>query len=244
VKLSVVVPVHNEIDNIKPLIAEIVHALDDQHDYEMIFVNDASTDHTLYQLKKMMQRYPHLRVLTHSICCGQSTALSTGIKAASSPVIATLDGDGQNDPKDIPELVKAFFAHQAEGEVIIAGYRKNRQDTKWKKISSKIANTVRKTILNDDTLDTGCALKIFSKDLFLSLPYFDHMHRFLPALAKRTGAKVISVDVNHRPRAHGTSSYGTIDRLKAGLVDLAGVYWLMKRAKSPGVTEETIQNEQ
>lgn len=241
-KLSVVIPVHNEAANIEPLIEELIETLNGKFDYEMIYVDDASTDNTPDQLKKMLKTHPRLRVITHRVCCGQSTAIFTGIQKASSPLIATLDGDMQNDPRNIPLLVDMYLRHSEEGEVMITGFRAKRHDTLWRKVSSRIANTVRQGILKDSTMDTGCGIKVFSRSFFLTLPYFDHMHRFLPALSKRAGAMVLSVPVNHRPRHHGVSNYGTLDRLMAGVVDLAGVFWLIKRFKNPEITEVTVNH--
>ena len=234
-RLSVVVPVRNEQDNLQGLIAEICAALNGVIDYEIIYVDDGSTDDTLSRLKLMRMQYPQLRIMHHAKSCGQSTAVRTGVKAASGDWIATLDGDGQNDPADIPKLLVAL---QQGVELVGGNRRKSRRDVWVKRISSVIANGVRSKLLDDNTPDTGCGLKLFSRDVFLDLPYFDHMHRFLPALIKRRGGKILSVAVNHRPREHGKSNYGTIDRLLVGIVDLFGVAWLQRRAKLPIVTEE------
>jgi len=234
-RLSVVVPVRNEQDNLQGLIAEICAALNGVIDYEIIYVDDGSTDDTLSRLKLMRMQYPQLRIMHHAKSCGQSTAVRTGVKAASGDWIATLDGDGQNDPADIPKLLVTL----RQGVELVGGNRrKSRRDVWVKRISSVIANGVRSKLLDDNTPDTGCGLKLFSRDVFLDLPYFDHMHRFLPALVKRHGGKILSVAVNHRPREHGKSNYGTIDRLLVGIVDLFGVAWLQRRAKLPIVTEE------
>lgn len=233
--LSVVVPVRNEQDNIAPLITEIRAALDGVVDYEIIYVNDGSTDATPQKLAEMRQTCPQLRVVRHAQSCGQSTAVRSGVKAAKGEWIATLDGDGQNDPADIPKLIAAL----EEGVELVGGNRRHaRRDTWIKRISSIIANGVRSRLLQDDTPDTGCGLKLFRRDVFLDLPYFDHMHRFLPALVIRRGGRVVSVHANHRPRARGVSNYGTLDRLMVGIVDLFGVMWLQRRAKRPIVSEE------
>ncbi len=237
-ELSVVVPIHNEEDNVEPLIAEIDRVLIDTGDYEMVFVDDGSTDATLVRLDGLRARYPRLRVLRHRYCCGQSTALLTGIRMARGRVIATLDGDGQNNPADIPKLVAALKTlDQGATKGMVAGFRKRRKDTAWRRFSSKVANAVRGSLLGDNTPDTGCGLKVFSRELFLSLPYFDHMHRFLPALVQRAGGKVVSVEVDHRPRMRGVSKYGTWQRLWVGIVDLFGVMWLQRRAQIPEVEE-------
>ncbi|WP_367025892.1 glycosyltransferase family 2 protein [Methylococcus sp. ANG] len=237
-RLSVVVPVHNEIDNLESLIGEITQALSPLGDYEIVYVDDGSTDGTLEKLRALKASVPALRVLRHVRCCGQSTALRTGILAARGAWIATLDGDGQNDPADIPRLLEALDQLGGEtGRGMVAGYRRKRKDTGWRRFSSRIANAVRGGLLRDNTPDTGCGLKVFSRALFLELPYFDHMHRFLPALTQRAGAPVISVEVNHRPRLSGVSKYGTWHRLWVGIVDLFGVMWLQRRARVPQVEE-------
>ncbi|MCF7968626.1 MAG: glycosyltransferase family 2 protein, partial [Methylococcaceae bacterium] len=215
-KLSIVVPVHNENENLRPLIEEIESAVTGLGKHEIVYVDDGSSDDTLSRLGALKASFPALRVLYHIRCCGQSTALRTGIKAANGEVIVTLDGDGQNDPANIPAMLEAWRelkkADQGRG-ALIAGYRRNRKDTGWRKFSSRFANRIRAALLGDATPDTGCGLKLFDRSLFLELPYFDHMHRFLPAHAQRAGAKVVSLEVNHRPRTLGISKYGTWQRL-------------------------------
>jgi dolichol-phosphate mannosyltransferase len=234
-QLSVVVPVRNEEDNISPLIAEIRAALDGVVDYEIVYVNDGSTDSTPQRLAEIRQTCPQLRIIRHQKSCGQSTAVRSGVKAAKGDWIATLDGDGQNDPADIPKLIAAL----EPGVELVGGNRRHaRRDTWIKRISSVIANGVRSRMLRDSTPDTGCGLKLFSREIFLDLPYFDHMHRFLPALVIRHGGRVVSVPANHRPRERGVSNYGTLDRLMVGIVDLFGVMWMQRRAKNPVATEE------
>lgn len=233
-EISVVVPVKNEQDNVASLIAEIDAALS-KVKHEIIYVNDGSTDATLSTLKQLQKKYKQLRVISHQQSCGQSTAVRTGVKFARYDWVATLDGDGQNNPADIPKLIDAV----SEGVELVGGNRRlSRRDTFIKRISSVIANTVRSAMLRDDTPDTGCGLKLFQREAFLDLPYFDHMHRFLPALIKRRGGKIVSVHVHHRNREHGKSNYGTIDRLIVGIVDLFGVAWLQRRAKLPKAKEE------
>ena len=236
-KISVVVPVHNETDNVETLIAEIDQALNKQDAYEMIFVDDGSTDDTLLKLKQAMQTYPSLRVIKHQNSCGQSRAIHSGVMAAQYDWIATLDGDGQNDPADIPNLINALTEHNSDKLWMLAGFRHQRNDTGWRRFSSKFANAIRQAILHDDTPDTGCGLKLFRRDKFLALPYFDHIHRFMPAMIQMAGGDVISVKVNHRPRHHGQSKYGTLDRLMAGIVDLLGAIWLKKRHSLPIASE-------
>lgn len=236
-QLSVVVPVRNEQDNVASLIAEINAALQSVIQHEIIYVDDGSTDGTYATLKELQRQYTQLRIVRHAISCGQSTAVRTGVKLAKFDWIATLDGDGQNNPADIPKLLSAL----AEGVELVGGNRRqSRRDTWIKRVSSVIANTVRSNMLKDDTPDTGCGLKLFSRAAFLDLPYFDHMHRFLPALIKRRGGKVVSVHVSHRNREHGKSNYGTLDRLMVGIVDLFGVAWLQRRAKIPQVAEDEV----
>lgn len=238
-KISVVVPVRNEAENIIPLLEEIAAALAGADAYEIIYVDDGSTDSTPSMLQQAMRRYRALRVVQHRQSYGQSTAIHTGVKTARHPWIATLDGDGQNDPADIPRLYQTLMAGQERQPTLwmAAGWRNKRHDTAWRKFSSKIANAVRGALLGDNTPDTGCGLKVFARDNFLTLPYFDHMHRFLPALVLRAGGQVVSEPVNHRARTQGQSKYGTLDRLWVGIVDLLGVIWLQKRAKIAEVTE-------
>jgi len=233
--LSVVVPVRNEEDNVADLIAEIRQSLHKKITYEIIYVDDGSSDHTYKNLQNLQKKYKELSVIRHQKSCGQSTAVRTGVKHAKYDWIATLDGDGQNNPQDIPELLKAL----KEGVELVGGNRRHsRRDTWIKRVSSVIANGVRSWMLQDDTPDTGCGLKLFSKEAFLDLPYFDHMHRFLPALIKRRGGLIVSVPVSHRPRTHGHSNYGTIDRLLVGIVDLFGVAWLQRRSKLPQIKKD------
>lgn len=235
-QVSVVVPVRNEEGNVASLIGEIDAAL--KHiTHEIIYVDDGSTDNTYSQLKSLQSQFTQLKIVRHAQSCGQSTAVRTGVKAAQYAWVATLDGDGQNDPADIPKLMAAI----TDGIDLAGGNRRaSRRDTWIKRISSVIANTVRSKMLNDDTPDTGCGLKLFKREAFLDLPYFDHMHRFLPALIKRRGGKIVSVPVAHRNREHGKSNYGTIDRLLVGVVDLFGVAWLQRRAKIPQVIEDKV----
>ena len=238
--LSVVVPVFNERDNIIPLIDEIVVALDGFVNYEIIYVNDGSSDDTLEMLINKQKTTPTLRVLEHAKSCGQSTAVRTGVKNAKSDWIATLDGDGQNVPKDIPNLYKkAMDADPNDNVWLIAGWRKKRNDSWLKLKSSKYANAIRSWMLKDKTPDTGCGLKVFRRDIFIDLPSFDHMHRYLPALYQRAGGKVENVEVSHRAREMGISKYGFWNRALVGITDLLGVSWLIRRGKRPEVSEHT-----
>ena len=235
--VSVVVPVYNEPENVEPLVAEIDGVLAGGQAYELIFVDDGSSDGTRMALTRAKRRFSRLRCLTHAENCGQSAALRTGILAARGRDVVTLDGDGQNDPADIPRLLSLLAA--GEGNLgLVAGQRRRRQDDIVKRLGSRIANAVRGWLLGDRTPDTGCGLKAFPREIFLRLPYFDHMHRFLPALVLREGHGVRLVEVNHRPRIHGLSKYGTFDRLWIGIVDLIGVLWLKRRQRRPSRIEE------
>lgn len=228
--VSVVVPVRNEAGNIAPLVAEIAAALEGQWPFEIVYVNDGSTDGTEAELQRLMALHPWLRRVRHKQSCGQSAAVRTGVAAARAPLVVTLDGDGQNDPAFIPAMIRALEA--GGGQVgLIAGQRVGRKASGFKKMQSRIANAVRGAVLRDGTRDTGCGLKAFQRDLFLALPYFDGLHRFLPALIKREGKSIGYVDVVDRPRAHGVSNYGMWDRLWVGILDLAGVWWLVRRRK-------------
>jgi len=232
VDFSVVVPVCNEAENVEPLAREIDAALNNRA-YEMIFVNDGSTDETAAILKKLKSSLPALRVLSHSFRSGQSAAVASGVRAARAPWVATLDGDGQNDPADIPRLIEARDGPEGRGVQLFMGNRKaSRKDTAFRKLQSSVANGVRSSLLGDGTPDTGCGIKLFSREVFMDLPRFDHMHRFLPALFQRHGARVVSVPVSHRPRTRGTSKYGMLNRLWVGIVDIGGVMWLRRRYKS------------
>ena len=235
-QLSVVVPVFNESGNVATLIDEITAALRGVVAFEMVFVDDHSRDDTLAILRAARQRAPELRVLHHERQSGQSTAIRNGVKAARAPWIATLDGDGQNDPADLPKLLAARDAGPADVK-LYAGWRVNRQDTGSKKWASKWANGIRSRLLRDATPDTGCGTKLFERAAFLDLPYFDHMHRYLPALMQRAGWKTVSVPVHHRHRTAGVSKYNNLNRALVGISDLRGVAWLIKRGKATRVEE-------
>ena len=228
--VSVVVPVKNEAGNIAPLIGEIVAALGAGSTFEILYVNDGSSDTTEAKLNELMASRPWLRQLKHAISCGQSAAVRTGAVHARAPVVVTLDGDGQNDPAFIPALLQLLQAG-APHVGLVAGQRKGRKDTGFKKFQSRIANAVRSAVLRDGTRDTGCGLKAFRRDVFLALPYFDGLHRFLPALVRREGYDIGYVDVVDRQRRAGTSNYGLWDRLWVGILDLAGVWWLIRRKR-------------
>ena len=236
-ELSVVVPVHDEAANIAPLIAEIDAALSGRIEFEIVYVDDGSGDASAEELARARRRHPQLKVLRHRAQCGQSAALGTGIAAARAEWIATLDGDGQNDPADILPLVEARDRSGDPNLRMIAGVRRKRRDSLFRRLSSRVANAVRRRVLRDATTDTGCGLKLFRREAYLALPAFDHMHRFLPALIKRGGGAVLEVPVGHRPRRAGASHYGMLNRTWIGLVDMLGVAWLQRRVKIPDVEE-------
>jgi dolichol-phosphate mannosyltransferase len=231
-RLSVVIPMRNEAGNAAPLIAEIEAALA-AIPHEILCIDDGSTDTTADELRAAAATAP-LTVLRHAASCGQSAAIVSGVRAARGDWIATLDGDGQNDPADIPRLLAR--AEAEGGPIMVVGHRVMRRDSRLKRRTSRIANAVRARLLGDATPDTGCGLKVFHRALFLELPAFDHMHRYLPALVLRAGGQVVSEPVNHRPRLRGRSNYGTLDRLLVAFADLFGVMWLTRRWKRPRVS--------
>ncbi len=234
--VSVVVPVHDEAGAVGPLVAEIAAAFAGRN-YEMIFVDDRSRDSTLIELQALKALHPQLRVLTHPSNAGQSRAVRSGVLAARGAIVVTMDGDGQNPPADAPRLVQALM--DAPPEVaLVGGVRASRQDTEAKRQASVWANRIRRRLLGDDATDTGCGLKAFRRDAFLRLPYFDHMHRYLPALMIREGWRNLYLDVGHRHRETGRSKYTNLDRLIASLSDLLGVMWLKTRARNPGAVQE------
>lgn len=236
--LSVVIPFHNEGESLSSVVSEVHEALDRRISYELVCVDDGSSDGTVDALRRAQAESPLVRVLRHRNQCGQSTAVRTGVKAARAPWIATLDGDGQNDPADIPQMFALVQDPDRPPDLqLVMGRRRKRLDSAVKRYSSRIANTLRARMLRDDTPDSGCGLKLFRRDVFLDLPYFDHMHRFIPALVKRNGGVVLSVAVNHRSRERGRSHYGTLDRLWVGIWDLLGVMWLRRRTRTPVVEE-------
>jgi len=234
--VSVVVPVRNEAGNIAPLVAEIAAALRDRS-FEIVYVNDGSQDATEAELRSLMAERPWLRQIKHRESCGQSAAVRTGVSLARAPIVVTLDGDGQNDPAFIPALV-ATLEKGAPRIGLVAGQRTGRKVSRFKQLQSRIANAARRTVLRDGTRDTGCGLKAFRRAVFMSLPYFDSLHRFLPAMVRREGFEIAYVDVVDRPRRHGASNYGLWDRLWVGILDLAGVWWLIRRKKRVPQYEE------
>jgi dolichol-phosphate mannosyltransferase len=230
VRLSIVVPVFNEAESIGPLLREISAVASSLPVEDVIIVDDGSSDETANVVLGLKGRVPGLRLVRHLSRRGQSTAIHTGISRARGDVIVTLDGDGQNNPADIPHLFEAYQrAAAANPRLLVAGQRTTRRDNTVRRWSSRVANTVRSGILDDGVSDTGCSLKLFRRDDFLALPFFNHIHRFIPALMKATGVEVILVGVSHRPRERGTSKYGLWDRLWVGIHDLMGVSWLIRR---------------
>jgi dolichol-phosphate mannosyltransferase len=239
--VSIVVPVKNEAGNIEPLVAEIAAALGADASFEIVYVDDGSSDATTDQLRALMASRPWLRAIRHKVSCGQSAAVRTGVIQARAPIVVTLDGDGQNDPAFIPALIAALEAG-APRVGLIAGQRVGRQASRFKKLQSRIANAVRGAILRDGTSDSGCGLKAFRREVFLALPYFDGLHRFLPALVRREGYGIGYVDVIDRLRRAGVSNYGMWDRLWIGLLDLAGVWWLIRRKRRVPEAAEVKRN--
>ena len=228
--LSVVVPVYNEAENVEPLVAELHRVLTlipELLEFEIVYVDDGSNDDTPARLAALRSDFPELRVVRHRTNYGQSAAIRSGVRAARFCTIATLDGDGQNDPADLPRLLEPYLAGTAE---LVVGCRRVRRDMWMRRVSSRLANAVRSRLAGDNTPDTGCGLKVFGREAFLALPSFDHMHRFLPALFMRDGGRVVSIPVNHRQRTRGISKYGVANRLWVGVVDLLGVLWLQRRA--------------
>jgi dolichol-phosphate mannosyltransferase len=236
-ELSVIVPVKNEADNILPLLDEIHMALQGKVLFEVVYVDDGSDDSTSAVLDEARLIHPRLRVVRHRASCGQSQAVATGIKHARGILIATLDGDGQNDPADLPAMLECWRTASAaeRPQLMITGWRANRRDNGLRRLSSKIANSVRSKLLNDGIPDSGSGIKLLPRAFFLDLPRFNHMHRFMAALVIRAGGSVKTVKVNHRPRERGTSKYGVWNRLWVGIVDIFGVMWLIRRATNPAV---------
>ena len=232
--LSIVVPVRDEEENLGPLLAEFADLKERIPVDELIYVDDGSTDGTRETLKRLRRDYPFLRIISHNRSGGQSAALWTGIRAAGNGLVATIDGDGQNDPADIERLYRCYTEHaEDDGPLMVMGQREKRRDNAVRRLSSRIANSVRSSLLKDGTRDTGCSLKLFRRADYLNLPYFNNMHRFLPALMNRQGVSVMHIDVVHRPRTRGSSKYGMWNRLWVGIADLFGVMWLQRRGRVP-----------
>ncbi|GGI79827.1 glycosyltransferase family 2 protein [Legionella impletisoli] len=232
VELSIIIPVYNEVDNVEALYQEIVASLPiSQYRFEVIYVDDGSTDGTKEKLGALAKIYDNLQAVFHKGNYGQSAALLSGARTARYPTLVTMDGDGQNDPADIPSL----YQHALTPKTVVLGNRQKRDDNALRRLSSRVGNRVRQWILHDECPDTGCSLKLFPREAFLMLPHFNHMHRFMPALFKRAGYQLVNVKVNHRPRRHGVSKYGVMNRLFVGIHDLIGMRWLLKRPCAPEV---------
>lgn len=233
-RFAVVAPMLNEAENVERLVREIAEACLPESPFEAIFVNDGSTDATAEKIAALRAEFPWLREVRHASPCGQSAAVRSGVLAARAPMICTIDGDGQNPPSEIPDLIRPLL--EGDGKIgLVAGQRVDRQDTASKKLASRLANRLRAAILRDSTRDTGCGLKAFPRQVFLDLPFFDHIHRYLPALVKREGLQVILVDVSHRARDGGRSKYTNFGRALVGVTDLVGVWWLLRRRRVPDV---------
>lgn len=237
--VSIVVPCRNEAPNILPLVDGIIASMTPLGPFEIIVVDDASDDGMAGLLQSAVQSLPMLRVFRHDQAGGQSAAIHSGVRAARFDLICTLDGDGQNPPEELPRLVQPFMAAASETLGLVAGQRIGRKDTLGRRLASRFANSLRAVVLKDGTRDTGCGLKCFRRDAFLALPYFDHMHRYLPALFARDGWQIAHVDVTHRPRAGGRSHYSNLQRGIVGIFDLMGVAWLLRRRKKSRATEIT-----
>lgn len=239
-RVSVIAPMKNEAENVAALAGGIAAACADLAPFEAIFVNDGSDDDTAGAIARERVRFPWLREIRHAGSCGQSAAVLSGVRAARAPICVTLDGDGQNPPEELPRLVAPLLADGTGRLGLVAGQRVGRQDSTGKRLGSRLANGLRARILHDDTRDTGCGLKAFPRDVFLALPYFDHMHRYLPALVRREGFEIVHVDVSHLARAAGRSHYTNAGRALVGILDLAGVWWLLRRRKLPQIAHEDM----
>lgn len=236
--VSIVIPMHNEEGAVSQLIEDISTAAQTLGNYEIIAVDDGSSDATHDRLVAIQKNRPNLRIVRHQKAGGQSAAVHSGVGAARARICCTLDGDGQNPPSNLP-LLWTPLLNDTEGKIgLVAGQRIKRQDTAAKKFASKGANALREWILRDGTRDTGCGMKAFPRDVFLSMPYFDHMHRYLPALFKAYRWDIVHVDVTHAARETGESKYNNLGRAAAGIWDLLGVAWLVKRAKKVTPTED------
>ena len=235
-RFAVVAPMKNEADAAERLAEEIEAACAPLGPFEAIFVDDGSDDATAATLAALRARKPWLRAIRHAESCGQSAAVATGVRAAQAPLVCTIDGDGQNPPAEIPKLVGPLLAKGRDpGLALVCGVRRERRDVAARRLASRAANAIRRRMLRDGSPDTGCGLKAFPREAFLALPYFDHMHRYLPSLFLRDGWEVAHVDVDHRERTTGRTKYGNLSRALVGALDLFGVWWLLRRRKAPRV---------
>jgi dolichol-phosphate mannosyltransferase len=236
-RFSIVVAVFNEADNVAPVTAEIMQAAFPLGPFELIYVDDGSNDATPERLRVLRVRHGAIRVLRHDRRCGKSAALITGIGAARAPWIVTMDGDGQDDAAEIPRLLEAAWA-AGEPSPLVAGIRTTRRDRRSRRLATKFANGLRQRLLRDDCPDTACGFKAFRRDVFLRLPSFEGMHRFLPALFQTLGHPLVCVPVNHRPRLAGKSKYTNFGRAAVGVADMLGTIWLRRRTRLPGCVVE------
>lgn len=237
-RLSVITPMRNESGNVAAMVREVGAACAPLGPFELIVVDDGSTDDTARIVKALQPQTPWLRLVRHRASCGQSAAILSGVKAARAPVCATLDGDLQNPPAELPRIAGPLLGESPPRIGLVAGQRVGRQASLSKRLASRAANMIRARILRDDTRDTGCGMKAFRRDVFLSLPYFDHLHRYLPALVRREGYEVLLVDVSDRARTEGVSNYTNLGRAIVGISDLMGVWWLLRRRKLPERMED------
>ena len=243
-RVSVVIPAFNEAGNIAALVQETYEVVPPQSLAEVIVVDDCSDDDTGAEVKALIGTLPGLRYLRHASRSGQSTAMRTGILAASSPVVATMDGDGQNDPRDIPRLLARLAAPGTSGPALVGGVRTNRKAEGSKRAASRFANWLRDAILKDKCPDTGCGIKVYWREAFLRLPFFTSIHRYLPALFQTYGHEVAYLPVNDRPRRMGVSKYSNLGRALIGIHDLFGVSWLRRRTKAPAIAEDVVEGRQ
>ena len=242
--LTVIIPVYNEADNIRPVLDELTSAAQTIPISEIVYVDDGSTDGTFALLCALQEKIPMLCVVRHTVRAGQSAAFMSGVRAAGNALVALMDGDGQNDPRDIAILFDCYQRNSAgQTATMVAGFREKRHDNLSRRLSSRAANRIRSAFLADGIIDTGCSLKLIRRKDYLALPYFDHMHRYLPALLRRDGVNIYQVGVSHRPRARGTSKYGFWGRLSVGIVDLLGVRWLLARGLPPHFAAEEMAQE-
>lgn len=243
-RFAVIAPMKNEAGAVAAMAREIGEACAPIGPFEAIFVDDGSDDDMADRIRALQEAYPWLRLVRHASSCGQSAAVASGVRAARAPLICTIDGDGQNPPSEVPAMLAPLLAQDRPEKLkLICGARQKRQDTLAKRIASKAANALRRALLRDGSPDTGCGLKAFPRDAFLELPYFDHMHRYLPSLFLREGWEIAHVPVSHRARETGSTKYGNLGRAMVGFLDLVGVWWLMRRRKRPVLLPEEARGD-